>query len=147
MFPKIVYALPLALLFCTPIFAFSLFKQPPPFIIFYPNDINGGSYWLEYLKVNTLDANSLVCDYNVTGDINASGDVNISGNLSVTGNSFLHNTLVFDLNAVNIGFTGFIFGDGSKLTGIASSDANAELDGGFAASVYLVSQYWDGGGA
>lgn len=185
----------------------------PEHKLFYPQDINGGSYWFEFLDVNHLDVNvlhatSLIVDYNVSGDLNVVGDVNITGGLSVSENIFggdnlwVANSLIGsylcdrfglgcidmrgdpwslsgvsfeigeglnvvgdtntsnfeannafidylyagDVNAMSITAVSF-FGDGSHLTGIVTSDANLELDGGFAASTYLVTQIWDGGGA
>lgn len=71
-------------------------------------------------------------------------DVNVGDDFGVMGVSFFGGNSVFvaDANFSNIGFSGLIFGDGSKLTNL-----NTDLDGGFANSVYLGSQKTDGGGA
>lgn len=73
--------------------------------------------------VNDLDVGD---NADIGGDLAVVGDVNVSGAFGVVGSSYFGGSSVFadtvwiegDLNAVNIGFTGFIFGDGSKLTGI-----------------------------
>ena len=60
----------------------------PEHRLFYPQDINGGSYWFEYLKVDVLDANTIVMDSNILGDLNVGGDLNVFGGLSVVENIF-----------------------------------------------------------
>lgn len=148
------------------------------------NDIVAGN---DLSCVNDLDVGD---DADIGGSLVVVDDVNVGGLFGVVGVSYFGDESVFassvlvegDANFVDIGFSGFIFGDGSKLTGIdsggdgttytgthpieinsdaniislasdfnemyvSSFDLNLELDGGFANSVFLVSQLWDGGGA
>lgn len=83
------------LLLCLPVSANLWSFMFRPRMSFYPADINGGSYWLEYLQVNLLDANTVVSRYdvNVVHDTNIHGDLNVAGNLSVDGNVFANQTL------------------------------------------------------
>jgi len=90
---------------------------------------------LSELFLSRNGRNWMNADLNLGGNTLQNGDVNAIG----------------DSNFVNIGFSSFIYGDGSKLTGIVSdfnvSDFNIDVDGGFANSVYLAGQKIDGGGA
>jgi hypothetical protein len=81
------------------------------------------------INATNISPANVQIDYN----LNVTGDTNLT-NIAISGNTFLQTLFTTTINATgdsnftNLAFTGFIFGDGSKLTGITTDINGTDIN-------------------